>query len=143
MRFLLMRFDARICNSVDLRGQRPCDCCPPLLFCCRTDLLFGLRYYRLTDFLGITEDLQVTQTGPTNGTKYLINDNFAAKNEFYGSESGCGPRFIAAAGRWHSHRRSPMGNTHETVTIDGQTVDYASDGIGDDVQCRHPCQRHQ
>ena len=73
--------DCGLCDSCnDCCGKASCG--PPMLYCCRTDLLVGLRYYNLTDFLGITEDLQVTQTGPTNGTRYLIQDNFNAKNEF-------------------------------------------------------------
>ena len=97
-------------------------CGPPLLHCCRTDLLVGLRYYNLTDFLGVTENLQVTQTGPTNGTQYLIQDNFAAKNEFYGSEIGL--RTEIYRGRWSVSimTKLALGNTHETVTIDGQTT---------------------
>ena len=113
--------DCGLCDSCnDCCGKASCG--PPMLYCCRTDLLVGLRYYNLTDFLGITEDLQVTQTGPTNGTRYLIQDNFNAKNEFYGSEIGL--RTEIYRGRWSLAilTKLALGNTHETVAIDGQTT---------------------
>jgi hypothetical protein len=101
-----------------------CDeaCCPPLLCCCRTDLLVGFRFYRLDDDLGITENLQSTADDPTNGTKFNILDSFNAKNEFYGAELGL--RTQIYRGRWSLDilTKLAMGNTHQTVTIAGQTV---------------------
>ena len=52
------------CDPGDaLAGAR---CEPPLLYCCRTDLLVGLRYYNLSDRVGIHEGL--SQTLPTTTT---------------------------------------------------------------------------
>jgi hypothetical protein len=105
----------------------PCDPCsdpcgPPTLCCCRTDLLVGFRYYNLTDSLGITDIERDTTTGPTSGSRYVVYDNFHAKNEFYGSEIGL--RTQIYRGRWSLEvlTKLAIGNTHETVTIGGQTT---------------------
>jgi hypothetical protein len=102
--------------------------CAPVAFGCRTDLLMGFRYYNLSDFVGITEDLTVTQTGPTKGTTYLIHDNFEAKNDFYGSELGLRTRIYRC--RWSVEILSKIavGNTHQTVNINGQTIITPSGG---------------
>ncbi len=62
-----------------------CTCGPPLLNCCRADLLIGFRYYNLSDSVGIHENL--TSTAPTYAT-FDIQDDFSARNDFYGSELG-------------------------------------------------------
>jgi len=97
-------------------------CGPPLLYCCRTDLLVGLRYYNLSDRLGVVEDLRITEPGSTQNTTFLIHDNFRARNDFYGSELGL--RTHVYRGRWSLEilAKIALGNTHQTVTIDGQTV---------------------
>ncbi len=97
-------------------------CCPPLLHCCRTDLLIGFRYYNLADFVGVTEDLGVTQPGPSQGTAIGVSDNFRASNNFYGSEIGL--RTQIYRGRWSFEvlTKIAMGNNHQTITIDGQTT---------------------
>ena len=66
---MLLQFVLRI---VRLGCEETCGgaatCCPPLLHCCRTDLLVGFRYYNLSDFVGVTENLRVTQPGPSQDT---------------------------------------------------------------------------
>jgi hypothetical protein len=96
----------------------------PLLYCCRTDLLVGLRYYNFSDSLTVHENPTLLAQTPTRSTlaAYDIHDNFTAKNEFYGSEIGL--RTEIYRGRWSLGilTKVALGNTHETVTINGQTV---------------------
>ena len=103
------------CNTCD-----PCDCCAlPMLYGCRTDLLVGFRYFRLNDSTDIYENDTLTQLPSTN---IVVQDNFTAKNEFYGTEVGL--RTTLYRGRW-SLAIAPkiaLGANHETVTIDGSTV---------------------
>jgi hypothetical protein len=110
------------CESCDPCEQSCGGCNVPSLFCCRTDLLMGFRYYNLSDFVGITEDLRITQTGPTAGTTIGVQDNFRARNDFYGSELGLRTRIYR--GRWSMEilTKLAMGNNHQTITIDGQTT---------------------
>jgi hypothetical protein len=105
--------DSCQCNACDF-----CDGCAPLLFCCRTDLLFGMRYYNLSDFTGVTEDLD--QVNPI--ANYVIHDNFRASNEFYGGEIGL--RTQLYRGRWSLDilTKIAIGNNHQTVNIDGSTA---------------------
>jgi hypothetical protein len=93
-------------------------CGPPSLYCCRTDLLVGLRYYNLSDRVGIHESLRQIRPEAT----FDIHDNFNARNDFYGSEVGL--RSQIYRGRWSLEilTKIALGNTHETVTIGGQTV---------------------
>jgi hypothetical protein len=107
----------------------PCDnpcaeaCGPPLLNCCRTDLLVGFRYYNLSDNVTINEDLRLLQDirGIT-GTRIQVHDSFSGRNDFYGSEIGL--RTQIYRGRWSLEvlTKVAVGNNHETVVIDGQTI---------------------
>jgi hypothetical protein len=108
----------------------PCDpcealagmnCCPPLLYCCRTDLLAGFRYYGLGDRLNVHEALDVP-AGDLVGTTIDVQDNFSARNDFYGSELGL--RTQVYRGRWSFEvlTKIAMGNTHEVANINGQTI---------------------
>lgn len=106
------------CGSCD-----PCSPCgPPMIYGCRTDLLVGFRYYNLSDRVGITENLLVTEPGPAFGTTFDIHDNFRARNDFYGSEIGLRTKLYR--GRWSLDimTKIAMGNNHQTITIDGQTA---------------------
>jgi hypothetical protein len=90
---------------------------------CRTDLLVGFRYYNLSDFVGVTENLMITQPDTNStGTTVGIHDNFRARNDFYGSELGL--RTEIYRGRWSVNflAKVAMGNNHQTITINGQTV---------------------
>ena len=109
-------------ESCEASCETPCDV--PRLNCCRTDLLIGFRYCNLSDSIVIHENptlLSPTTTHTTLAT-YDIHDNFRAKNEFYGSEIGL--RTQIYRGRWSLgvQTKVAMGNTHQTVTIDGTTV---------------------
>ncbi len=108
----------------------PCDallgaqCDVPCLHCCRTDLLVGLRYYNLSDRLGVTENVNLLRTDPTHTQlgNFLINDNFAARNDFYGGEIGL--RTEIYRGRWSFEimPKIAMGNNHQAIFINGSTV---------------------
>lgn len=107
-----------------------CDdgCGVPLLNCCRTDMLIGFRYYNLSDFVGVREDLRVTATGQTHGDTFVIHDNFRARNDFYGTEIGL--RTQMYRGRWSFEllTKLALGNNHQTITINGQTAHTPSGG---------------
>jgi hypothetical protein len=85
-------------------------------------LLVGFRYSNLSDRLGVVEDLRITAPGPTQNSTFLIHDNFRVRNDFYGSEIGL--RTHIYRGRWSLEilTKMALGNTHQTVIIDGQTV---------------------
>ncbi len=112
------------CDSCDTCGDEcgGASSCLPFLFCCRTDLLVGFRYYNLADFVGINEALGITQPGPSQGTAIAVSDNFRAANDFYGSEIGL--RTQIYRGRWSFEimTKMAMGNNHQTITINGQTA---------------------
>ena len=114
------------CDSCDSCGATcggDCACGVPLLWCCRTDLLVGFRYYNLSDRVGIGENLLITQPdSPLIGSTIQVSDNFRARNDFYGSEFGL--RTQIYRGRWSLEilTKIAMGNNHQTITIDGQTV---------------------
>ena len=119
----LVSYNLCSCNSC-CDPCDPCDaitdmnCCPPLLHCCRTDLLVGLRYYNLSDSLGVHEALDTRSLN----ISIDVHDNFAARNDFYGSELGL--RTQVYRGRWSFEMlaKVAMGNNHQVVTIDGHTV---------------------
>lgn len=109
------------CDSCgDACGSTCADACDvPKLYCCRTDLLAGFRYYGLSDSIGIHEDL--TQLTAPNAL-IDVRDNFSARNEFFGSEIGL--RNQIYRGRWSLEilTKIAIGNTHQTVDINGQTT---------------------
>jgi hypothetical protein len=112
------------CDSCDPCGGgcgqvcNPCSCSG-----CRTDLLVGIRYYRLNDYTSITENLEMTSGTSTvpAGTKFGIQDNFRARNDFLGSEIGL--RTQLYRGRWSLEvlTKIAMGNNHQSIGIVGQT----------------------
>jgi len=85
-------------------------------------LLVGFRYCNLSDRLGVVEDLLITQPGPVQNTTFLIQDNFRARNDFYGSEIGLRTRIYRGPWSLEILTKVALGDTHQTVTIDGQTV---------------------
>lgn len=117
-------------SCCDSYCEDPCDdvCLPPTLFCCRTDLLVGFRYYNLSDQVGIHETLRdVDPQSPIINTVFDIRDNFDARNDFYGTELGLRTKIYR--GRWSLDLlgKIAVGNNHQTITIDGQTVITAPD----------------
>ena len=112
-----------LCCCDDCCDSDPCgDSCLPLLFCCRTDLLIGYRYYKYNDSVAIRENLRVTEEGPTQNWLFQVDDNFRARNDFHGSEFGLRTKLYR--GRWSLDilTKIALGNTRQTVTIDGQTI---------------------
>jgi hypothetical protein len=113
------------CDSCNA-GCDPCaNCCAPTLHCCRTDLLVGFRYYNLSDSVSINE---TPQTATPVFAMYNITDNFSARNDFYGSELGL--RTKVYRGRWSLDilTKLAMGNTHQSVNINGLTIKTTTDG---------------
>ena len=75
-------------------------CGPPLLFCCRTDLLVGYRYYNLSDSVAINENLRSLEPATLDFVT-TVDDSFRATTTSTAVRSGCAPRSTAAAGRWN------------------------------------------
>jgi hypothetical protein len=88
----------------------------------RIDLVGGFRYYNLSDRLGITAVVNVTQPGPTQNTVFRFRDSFRANNDFYGADLGF--RAHMHRGRWSLKvlAKIALGNTNQTVNIDGETI---------------------
>lgn len=88
------------------------------------DLLFGYRYMQLRERLGIHEDLLVPEDsdGVPAGTRFLVDDLFAARNSFNGGQIGL--RGELRWGGWFLDGRAKIafGNTTQTVIIDGSTT---------------------
>lgn len=93
-------------------------CGVPLLYCCRTDLLAGFRYYNLSDRVEINNTTRSIELGAT----WDNYDSFRACNDFYGSEVGL--RNQIYRGRWSLEilTKVAIGNTRQSVTVNGQTV---------------------
>ncbi len=99
---------------------------------CRVDFLFGYRYLRLRDTLGIREDLVTTSVLPEDpplGTTFTINDHFETTNEFHGAQIGLTGEVRGE--RWFLNwvTKIAFGNTHRETLINGQTI-VAVPGIG-------------
>jgi len=95
------------------------------------DFLFGFRYLQLRENLSIHEDLLVPEDSDTvpAGTRFLIDDIFAARNSFNGGQIGI--RGELRWGGWFIDGRVKVafGNTSQTVFIDGQTT-ITTPGVG-------------
>jgi hypothetical protein len=116
------------CGGCDALNEQLCEM--PFAFGCRTDLLVGFRYYRLSDHVSISENLTTTEPGPYYGATTAINDNFRARNDFCGSEIGL--RTQLRHGRWSFDltTKIAMGNNHQTVTVEGLTSSTIPDASG-------------
>lgn len=103
------------------------DECTPAVFA-RTDLLFGFRYYGLSDYVGVYQNSMAT-----TGEIFQLSDNFRTRNEFYGSEVGFRTRL--QRNRWSLEflTKVAVGNTHEAVEINGQSTYTAADGASQTV----------
>ena len=91
----------------------------------RIDWIIGYRYLHLVDQLGIREELTTTNYNnpdPTQAGSFLVQDGFQTRNEFHGGELGMAMR--SRRGRWSLDviPKIALGNTHETVMINGSTV---------------------
>jgi hypothetical protein len=109
--------------GVHLRHLRCCDQgCSKWLFCgckdhycSRSEALFGWRYLQLDESVGITEDLT-----SADGS-FLIGDNFQTRNQFNGVDLGWSYRQTRGYWTFDSLIRLGVGNTRQTVRINGQT----------------------
>jgi hypothetical protein len=86
----------------------------------RVDMLVGFRHYGLDEGLSITEDL--TSLDPTAPGTFDIVDSFRARNDFNGGEFGL--TWEGTFNRWTLEMlmNLAVGNTRQTVTIEGQTI---------------------
>jgi hypothetical protein len=95
------------------------------------DFLFGYRYLQLRENLSIHEDLLVPEDSGNvpAGTRFLIDDMFAARNSFNGGQIGI--RGELRWGGWFIDGRAKVafGNTTQTVFINGQTT-ITTPGVG-------------
>jgi hypothetical protein len=104
-----------------------CSCCG----CCRLEALAGFRYLDLHEGLGIGESLQVLPgvTG-IGGSALGVTDQFDAVNRFYGGQIGGRARY--KSGRWDAEvcGKVALGESHESVTINGSTTIVTPGGVG-------------
>ncbi len=109
------------CDSCDPCVDPCVDSCLPMLFCCRTDLLIGYRHYRYSNSVAIRENLRYL-VDPFPNWLFQVDDGFRARNDFHGSEFGLRNRIYR--GRWSLEvlTKIALGNTHQVVNIDGQTI---------------------
>ncbi len=112
------------CDSCGDPCGDACDtsCCPAL-FCCRTDLLVGFRYYNLSDRVGIHEFVRdINPQSVSLGSTFDILDSFSAKNDFYGADIGLRTQIFRGRFSLDLLTRVAIGNNHETIVINGQTM---------------------
>ena len=100
------------------------------------DMIYGVRWTQLEEFLHITEDLEIVgpTADPNIGATFDIQDNFDTSNEFIGGEIG----FLVdwERRRWSLELLSKLaiGNTRQRVFIDGVTVATSPPGDSDPPQ---------
>lgn len=88
----------------------------------RLDLLGGFRYASLRESINIGENVTIAANSPVNpGAMFLVNDSFSTHNQFYGGQLGL--RSELYWGNWQLDvtGKLAVGNTHETVGINGVT----------------------
>lgn len=87
-------------------------------FCSRSEFRFGYRYMELDEGVGIREEIIAT-----DGTaRFDISDNFTTKNQFNGVDFGWNHRITRGYWTWDGLVRVAVGNTRQTVTINGATT---------------------
>ncbi len=98
-----------------------CGC--PEHFCSRTELTFGYRFLQLTEGVRISENLTVDSANVTDpaGT-FDLYDSFKTKNQFNGFDIGYITRRTRGFWSLETGIRLAVGNTKQTVNIDGQSV---------------------
>lgn len=88
-------------------------------FCSRTEALLGWRYLQLDESVAIREDL----TGsPNNPGTFDIDDRFETRNQFNGIDLGWSYRQTRGYWTFDTMLRLGVGNTRQTVKINGTTV---------------------
>ncbi len=90
----------------------------------RVDGVIGYRRYRMSDNLGINESIFVTGDGALApvGTHYELNERFETSNTFHGGEVGLAARVDKGCWSIEVLAKLALGNNHQRVLIDGQTV---------------------
>ncbi len=114
--------------AVNLRRLRCCDegcsqwlfCGCPEHYCSRTELLLGYRFLELEETIQVTEDLVSTDT-QAPGT-FDILDRFDTRNQFNGFDVGWVYRRTRGFWTCDMLLRMAIGNTRQTVTINGRTT---------------------
>lgn len=95
------------------------------------DLLVGARYLELEEGLTVIEDLrnsvQIGQFAP--GTRFLVQDSFDTRNQFYGGQVGAQAEW--RRGPWFLDLRGTvaLGNTRQTVNINGNQAVTSPAGV--------------
>lgn len=95
-----------------------CGC--PEHYCSRTETMFGYRYLELEERVAITENLVSTDTA--NPGTFAIIDQFDTRNQFNGFDLGWLFRNTRGFWTFDTMLRIGIGNTKQTVTINGQTT---------------------
>ncbi|MEM9586012.1 MAG: BBP7 family outer membrane beta-barrel protein [Planctomycetota bacterium] len=95
-----------------------CGC--PEHFCSRTETMFGYRGLELQERVAITENLVSTDT--SNPGSFDILDQFDTRNQFNGIDLGWTNRRVRGFWNFDTSIRLALGNTNQTVTINGNTT---------------------
>jgi hypothetical protein len=93
--------------------------------CFRVDGLLGYRYLRLTDRLGISEDLVSTDVNSATvplGTQLKLVDRFDTKNDFHGAELGLTGEFRRGPWALEGLAKVAVGPNHGVVDVSGATT---------------------
>jgi hypothetical protein len=98
--------------------------------CCgcnyQLDVVGGFRYLRLSDHLGVDENLFATSPANPNfvppGTSIILSDRFDSRNEFYGFNFGL--KGSVRLGSWvlQGLAQMALGDNREVVNISGATT---------------------
>jgi len=92
-----------------------CGCSSP--YCSRTELHVGYRYLQLDESVTITERL----TGTNPSGNFDLTDQFDTRNQFNGFDLGWNYRRVRNYWTFDLLGKLAIGNTRQTVTINGQT----------------------
>lgn len=92
--------------------------------CRPVDVLFGYRYGHFTETLSVNSvSTFVSQVGVIPvGTVSVVNDRFAAANDFQGGELGLSTRFRRCQWSLDVTGKFALGNTRSVVTISGDST---------------------
>jgi hypothetical protein len=96
--------------------------------CCgcdyRINVFTGPRYLNLRESLSITEDNTLIRAAANfpAGTRFVVNDTFATRNQFYGWDVGVNGRWYYGRFDLDGYARIAAGWTRQTVEINGSQV---------------------
>ena len=93
-------------------------CGHPDHFCDRTESTIGYRGLELNEHVRISENT----TSLTDGSTLNLLDRFETRNQFNGFDIGWGYKRTRGYWSFDSQIRLAVGNTRQTVTIDGRTT---------------------